>query len=172
MRLNQSFSWFSSHNMVSILNDLLTSFFAECQRRELPTVETRRVEVTSSQSDVLTVLSLFQRIRLSREWLSETSLKLLPSEICLKPLSTLNTLSQRPTTSCTTVCLVLSTPELSELDLELTEESELLHKDQDSTETTRFLQLTLPRKLYKLASVKLRYISLNILFMLDLYSFI
>lgn len=130
-------------------NHELTNVFTECQRRELPTVETRRVEVTSSLSDVSTVPDLSLRTRPSREWPSETSLKLLLSEICLKPLSTLNMLFQRLTTSCTTVFLALSTLELSELDLELTEESELLHKDQDSTETTRFLQLTLLRKLCK-----------------------
>lgn len=124
-------------------------FSQKCQRRELPTVETRRVEVTSSQSDVLTVPSLFQRTRLSREWPSETSSNPLPSEIYLKPLSTLNTPYQRLTTSYTTVSLVLFTPESSELDPEPTEETEPHLKDQDSTEIIRFLQLTLPRKLYK-----------------------
>ena len=120
-----------------------------CQKRELPAVETRRVEVTSSQSDVSTVPSPFQRTRPSREWLSETSLKLLLSEICLKLPFTLNTLYQRPTTSCTTVSLVLFTPELSELDLEKTEKTELLHKDQDSTGMPRLLQLPLLRRLCK-----------------------
>ena len=126
---------------------------SKCQRRELPTVEIRKVEVTSSQSDVSTVPSLFQRIRLSREWLSETLSKLLLSEICLKLLSTLNTLYQRLTTSCTTVSLVPFTPELSESDPEKTERTELHLKDQDSTEKTRFPLLMPPRRLYKLIKI-------------------
>merc|ERR1712187_456678 len=126
---------------------IVLSNHSKCQRRELPTVETRKVEVTSNQSDVSTVPSLFQRIRLSREWLSETLLKPLPSEICPKLLSTLNTLCQRLTTSYTTVFLVLFTPELSESDPEKTERTELHLKDQDSTEKTRFPLLMPPRRL-------------------------
>ena len=136
-----------------IEKEMSYSDHSKCQRRELPTVETRKVEVTSSQSDVSTVPSLFQRIRLSREWLSETLSKLLLSEICLKLLSTLNTLYQRLTTSCTTVSLVPFTPELSESDPEKTERTELHLKDQDSTEKTRFPLLMPPRRLYKLIKI-------------------
>lgn len=120
----------------------------KCQRREHPTVETRAVEDTSSQSDVSTAPDASLRTRPSREWRSETWLKPPPSETSPKPLSTTNTQSQRCSTSCTTVSPVPSTLESSESDPEPTERSELLLSDKDSTKTPReSLQPTLPREL-------------------------
>ncbi|CDK27340.1 unnamed protein product [Kuraishia capsulata CBS 1993] len=126
---------------------LLTFYQSTCQRRELPTVETRRVEATSSQLDVLTATDVCQRTSPSSVSTSETWLRLLPSETCLRPLSTPSTPCQSSTTNCITVSRAPSTPESSESDLEPTEESELLQSVQDSTVRSVSLQPMLPRRL-------------------------